>query len=120
MKQIDNYIIEKLHIDKDKKFPSKLDLEMEEWDQRMKEPFGKALKDLQKIFVDQGLYATEKDEYGLDVYTPFDNYITAYALDGNKEYTYNHIKAICDDWEYTYNHPDVKKQLAKIKRLINK
>lgn len=119
MVNINNYITEKLHLDKDSKYKSKLDLEMEEWEKRMQEPYGKALTDLQKIVTDLGLYPGDEDEWGMKVYTPFDHYITMYALDGNKEYTYNHIYSICKDFDYVVE-PQVKKQLAKIKRLINK
>ena len=119
MKQIDSYIQEKLYVDKNYK-ASDLDYEIELWDKRMKEPFGKALTDLQNMVIDGGLYATEKDEYGIDVRTPFDHELAIYALDGNKELTYKRIKATCDDWEYTDNHENIRKQLQKIKRLINK
>ena len=93
-----------------------LEKEMEEWEERMKSPYGQALKELQCEVIDAGLYATSKNEYGLNIYTPFDNYVTAYALDGNKQYTYKKIKAICDDYEYT-EYPKIIKALNKLEKL---
>lgn len=119
MKELNSYIIEKLKVNKDSEDRmTDLDREMEEWDQRMKEPFGQALKELQCIIMDSGLYPTSKNEFGLNVYTPFDNYITAYALDGNKEYTYKKIKEICDNMDWSTTHTKTKKQLRKIESLI--
>lgn len=118
MKKINNYIIEKLKLDKKSEYRTKLDDEMDEWERRMQTPFGKCLKELQKEVIDLGLYVTEKDELGLYTYTPFDHYITAFALDNNPEYTYKRIKEICDNWDYTENHESIKKLLNKLKSLI--
>ena len=121
MKTIDSYIIERLQINKDTEDKmTDLDREMEVWDQRMKGDFGAALKELQCIIIDLGLYNTHKNEYGLNVYTPFDNYITGYALDGDKEYTYKHIYDICRNYDYVYNHKEIEKQLKKLEKLSKK
>ena len=95
---------------------SSIEQEMELWEKRFKEPYGQALKELQWLINDLELYAAEKNEYGFYTFTPFDNYVTAYALDGNKKYTYNKVKAICDDWEFS-SHPKIKKVLKKIEKL---
>jgi hypothetical protein len=91
--------------------------EMKEWEERFKEPFGQSLKALQWTVNDEGLYKAEKTEYGFYTFTPFDNYVTAYALDGNKKYTYEHIKAICDDWDFTTNSK-VNKALKELEKLV--
>ena len=90
--------------------------EMKEWEERFKQPFGQALKALQWTINDEGLYNPEKTEYGFYTFTPFDQYVTAYALDGNKEFTFNKIKVICDDWDFTTNS-NVKKALEKLEKL---
>lgn len=95
---------------------SSLEQEMKEWEERYRAPFGKTIKELQWLINDLGLYAPEKTEYGFYTFTPFDNYVTAYALDGNKKYTYEHIKSICDNWDFT-TEPKVKKILQKLEKL---
>lgn len=90
--------------------------EMKEWEERYKSPFGQALKELQWLINDLGLYKAEKNEYGYYTFTPFDNYVTAFALDGNKKYTFNHVKAICDDWDWSEDKK-VKKVLNKLEKL---
>lgn len=99
-------------VDKINESKSSIEQEMELWKKRFNEPFGKALKELQWTINELGLYASEKNEYGFYTFTPFDNYVTAYALDGNKEYTFNHIKSICDEWDFTTS--------AKVKAILNK
>jgi len=94
-----------------------LEEEMKEWEERFKQPFGQALKELQYIINDEGLYAPSKTEYGFYVFTPFDNYVTAYALDGNKEFTYNQINNICNEYDFTASNK-VKKVLRKLKKII--
>ena len=96
---------------------SSIEDEMKLWDKRFKEPFGQTLKELQWKINDLGLYASEKNEYGFLVFTPFDNYVTAYALDGNKKFTYNKVKDICDDYEFTANS-SINKILNKLEKLI--
>ena len=118
VKQLNTYIAEKLTINKNLKTEKSIDDEIEEWERRMEEPYGKALKELQKIVIKLGLWGIEKDEYGMNVYTPFDSYITAFALDYNKGYTYKKIKSICDDYDWTENHKEIKNALEKIKSLI--
>lgn len=118
MKQLNLYITEKLKLDKETEGWSKIDDEIEEWERRMEEPYGKALKELQKIVIDLGLWSEQKDEWGLTTYTPFDSYITAFALDYNKQYTYTRIKEVCDNYDWTINHKEIKNQLEKIKNLI--
>jgi hypothetical protein len=95
---------------------SKLDEEIKEWERRFQEPFGQALKELQWLINDLGLYEAEKTEFGFYTFTPFDNYVTSYALHGNKQYTYSHVKDICDDWDFS-THPKVKRVLKKIENL---
>lgn len=93
-----------------------LEQEMKKWEERYKSPFGQALKELQWLINDLGLYAAQKNENGLYTFTPFDNYVTAYSLDGNKERTFNKVKEICDDWDFSqYNK--VKKVLNKLEKL---
>ena len=118
MENINIYISEKLSISKDvEKQKTSIELEMEEWEKRMETPFGKCLKELQSIIVDLKLYPLEKNEYGLYTFTPFDNYVTAFALDNNPEYTYKHIKDICDNYDYS-QYKKVEKCLKKLEKLI--
>ena len=97
---------------------SKLDEEIKEWERRFQEPFGQALKELQWLINDLGLYAAEKTEYGFYTFTPFDNYIASYAMHGNKQYTYSHIKKICDNWDFSEN-TKVRNVLKKIEKLVD-
>ena len=108
MKQITNYINES---------SKSIEDEMKEWEERFNQPFGQTLKELQCAIMDEGLYRTEKNEYGFNIFTPFDDYITVYALDGNKKFTYNKIKAICDDWEFS-EHKKINDILKKLESLI--
>lgn len=117
MKKINQYILEKLKVNKDSQDKDDLDKEMEEWDKRMKEPFGQLLKQLQKTVTDLGLYAAEKDEYGIMHYTPFDNYISMYAIDGDKKLTYERIKSVCGNYDFIEEH-EIDKLLRKLKNLI--
>ena len=93
MKQLNTYIVEKLKIDKDSEYESELDKEMKEWDKRMQSPFGKTLKELQCAVIDLGLYPMTKNEYGLTICSPFDNY------------DYSH-------------HTKIKKLLEKLESLV--
>lgn len=95
-----------------------LEDEMKEWEDRLKEPFGQALKELQWTINDKGLYKAEKNEYGYYEFTPFDKYVTAYTLDGNKKYTYNQVKSVCDDWDWS-QLSSINKILKKLEKLIN-
>lgn len=95
-----------------------LEEEMKEWEERFRSPFGQALKELQWTINDKGLYAPEKNEYGFYVFTPFDNYVTAYALDGNKEYTFKKVKQICYDYDFS-EHEEVEIILNKLEKLVN-
>lgn len=117
MHNLSKYILEKLKINKDSQEKSKLDIEMEEWENRMKEPFGLKLKDLQKAIMDLGTYPVETNEYGLKVYTPIDGCITEYALDGNKKYTYKKIKDICINYDYG-SHAKISNLLNILKKFI--
>jgi len=117
MNNLSNYILEKLKIDKDSEYESELDKEMKEWDKRMQSPFGQTLKELQCAVINLGLYPMSKNEYGLTIYSPFDNYVTAYALDGNNSYTYKKIKEICDNYDYSH-HTKIKKLLEKLEKLV--
>ncbi|MBQ3415224.1 MAG: hypothetical protein IJH39_07760 [Clostridia bacterium] len=119
MKNVAEYIIEKLHLDKDIDVAPRtsLDDEMEVWDERMRSPFGKCLKELQCAVMELNTYATTKDEFGLSHYTPFDNYVSAYALDGNNKYTYEKIKSICDNYDYS-QLSSIKKILKKLQKLV--
>ncbi len=115
MKKLNSYIQEKFEITKDTKEFSQLDKEMQEWEERFKKPFGKTLKELQKVVADKGNYKSE-DEYGICIFTPFDNYVTAYALDGNKDYTYKHVREICDEYDLS-QYEDVQNILDKLCQL---
>ncbi len=83
----------------------------------MQSPFGKTLKELQCAVIDLGLYPMSKNEYGLTICSPFDNYVTAYALDGNNSYTYKKVKEICDNYDYSH-HTKIKKLLEKLESLV--
>lgn len=113
MKNITDIITETQSINEDN-----IDAEMKKWEERFKSPFGKALKELQWTINDEGLYDAEKNEYGFYTFTPFDNYVTAFALDGNKKYTYKKVKAICDDWDWS-DFSRIKKILKKLEKLSN-
>ena len=98
-------------------YESSIDDEIKEWEKTMATPFGKTLQKLQKEIANLDLYPQEEDENGLNVFTPIDNYVVAFALDNNKKYTYEVVNSICTNYEYT-EYDNINKLLKKLKKLI--
>ena len=88
---------------------------MKEWNSNLQSPFGLALKEFVHLIYEHGYSDTKKNDY---YFTPFDNYIIAYALDGDKKYAFKNIKAICDEHSWS-QIAGVKKMLQNLKNYLN-
>ena len=75
---------------------SKIDIEMEQWEARANDEFGKTLKEIEKASME--FFGYEENEYGFH-HTPLSWPITAYSLDGNRKYTAKVIIGILDNWD---------------------
>ena len=73
-----------------------LDEEMAMWEARANDEFGTILKVINEACADY--FYAEPDEYGI-LTTPLSHYITAYALDGNREYTAKAIYSILENYD---------------------
>lgn len=85
-----------------------IDDEMKLWDERDNSEFGKIIRKLDTIMKDMFV---DTDEYGFKV-SPISHYVTAYALDGNEQYTAKRIYATLENYDML--------QEPNVKRLVNK
>jgi ABC-type glycerol-3-phosphate transport system substrate-binding protein len=92
-----------------------LDEEMKLWDERANDEFGKVLKKIKKATKDY-LYSWE--EMGIE-YNILSEYITGYALDGNRKFAAKHIYNILENYDILGNHRNVKKLVNKMMDLAN-
>ena len=97
--------------------PTLIEREMKVWKQRIEDDFGKELKHLQWLIMDENLYKTEKKSDIVYEFTPFDDYVNAYAMSGNRQFCYNKIRNICVEYDFTDNKK-VNDVLEKLKSLI--
>ena len=106
-----NFITGEATITVDAPEKSKLEEEMEQWEARANDDFGKTLKEInEKAFKE---WFNEDDENGISQ-TPISHHITAYALDGNRKHTANVIRNIIEDYDMM---EDVKELVKKMMKL---
>lgn len=91
------------------------DEEMKLWETRSNDEFGMLLKKIQKATKD---YLYSWKEFGIE-YNPLSEYITGYALDGNREYTAKSIKNILENYDILGNHRNIKILVNKLIKLAN-
>lgn len=91
-----NFITGEATITVDNPEKSKLDIEMEQWEARANDEFGKTLKEIEKASME--FFGYEENEYGFH-HTPLSWPITAYSLDGNRKYTAKVIIATLEEWD---------------------
>jgi hypothetical protein len=104
-----NFITGEATITVDAPEKSKLEEEMEQWEARANDNFGKTLKEIEKASMNY--FGCDEDEYGIRS-TPLSYPITAYALDGNRKHTAKVITATLEEWDITEDE--------NIKALVNK
>ena len=75
---------------------SPLEKEMELWETRSNDEFGKILKEIQQACSEY--FCAEPDEFGI-LQTPISHYITLYSMDGNRQQTARIIRSILEDWD---------------------
>jgi ABC-type glycerol-3-phosphate transport system substrate-binding protein len=92
-----------------------LDEEMKLWKERANDEFGKVLKKIKKATKDY-LYSWE--ECGIE-YNVLSEYITGYALYGNRMFAAKHIYNILENYDILGNHRNVKKLVNKMMDLAN-
>ena len=92
-----------------------LDEKMKLWEERANDEFGKILQSIKELTKDY--FYAEEDEYGNYV-TPISNYITAYALDGNRKYTVSSIKNILENWDILGNDEGIDSLVKDLENLI--
>ena len=92
-----------------------LDEEMKLWDERANDEFGKILEKIKKATQDY-LYSWE--EMGIE-YNILSEYITGYALDGNRKYTAKAIYNILENYDILENHRNVKRLVNEMNKLAN-
>ena len=92
-----------------------LDEEMKLWETRANDEFGQILKKIQKATKNY-LYSWE--EMCIE-YNVLSEYITGYALDGNRKYTAKAIYNILYNYDILGNHKNVKKLVDQLTKLAN-
>ena len=92
-----------------------LDEEMKLWEERANDEFGQILKKIANATKDY-LYSWE--EMGIE-YNALSEYITGYALDGNRKYTSKAIYNVLYNYDILGNHKNVKKLVDQLTKLAN-
>jgi len=92
-----------------------LDEEMKLWDERANDEFGRILKKIQKATKD---YLYSWVEMGIE-YNILSEYISSYALDGNRQYTAKAIYNILYNYDILGNHRNVKKLVNEMLKLAD-
>ena len=92
-----------------------LDEEMKLWEERANDEFGQILKKI-KLATKDYLYSWE--ECGIE-YNVLSDFITGYALDGNRKYTTKCIYNILYNYDILGNHRNVKKLVNEMMKLAN-
>jgi len=92
-----------------------LDEEMKLWEERANDEFGQILKKIKQVTKDY-LYSWE--EMGIES-NVLSEYITAYALDGNRKYTAKAIYNILYNYDILGNHRNVKKLVNEMMKLAD-
>ena len=92
-----------------------LEEEMKLWETRSNDEFGTILKKIQKATKDY-LYSWE--EMGIE-YNPLSEYVTSYAIDGDRKYTAKAIYNVLYNYDILGNHRNVKKLVNKMMDLAN-
>lgn len=90
-----------------------LDEEMEQWEARANDEFGKTLKEIEKASMNY--FGCDEDEYGIRS-TPLSYPITAYSLDGNRKYTAKIIIATLEEWDILEDE-NIKAMADKLNKL---
>ena len=93
-----------------------LDEEMKLWEERANDEFGQILKKIAKATKDY-LYSWE--EMGIE-YNVLSEYITGYALDGNRKYTAKAIYNVLYNYDILNNDSAVKSLVNKLMEISNK
>lgn len=91
-----------------------IDEEMKLWEERANDEFGTILKQIKEATKDY-LYSWE--EMGIE-YNILSEYITSYALDGNREYVAKSVKNILTEYDILGNHQNVKKMVNNLFKLF--
>lgn len=92
-----------------------LDEEMKLWEERSNDEFGQILTKIKKATKD---YLYSWTEMGIE-YNALSEYITGYALDGNRKYTAKSIYNILYNYDILGNHKNVKKLVDQLTKLAN-
>lgn len=90
-----------------------IEQEMQLWETRSKDEFGKLIKKLDKATKEH--FCPEKDEFGFET-TPINKLMPSYALDGDRQEIYNKAYRICENYDLLQfsNISIILKQLAKL------
>ena len=92
-----------------------LDEEMKLWEERANDEFGQILKKIAKTTKNY-LYSWKE----MDIeYNVLSEYITGYALDGNRKYTSKAIYNVLYNYDILGNHKNVKKLVDQLIKLAN-
>ena len=88
--------------------------EMKLWEERANDEFGTILKQIKEATKD---YLYSWSDMGIE-YNVLSEYITGYALDGNREYVAKSIKNILTDYDILGNYRNVKKLVNKLFKMF--
>ena len=91
-----------------------IDEEMKLWEERANDEFGTILRQIKESTKDY-LYTWE--DMGIE-YNILSEYITCYALDGNREYAAKSIKNVLKEYDILGNHKNVARLVNKLCKLI--
>ncbi len=108
-----NFITGEATITVDAYEKSKLDEEMELWEARANDEFGKTLREIEKASMEY--FGCDESEYGIRS-TPLSYPITAYSLDGNRKHTAKVIIATLEEWDILEDD-NIKALADKLNRL---
>lgn len=92
-----------------------LDEEMKLWETRANDEFGQILKKIQKASKN---YLYSWNEMGIE-YNALSEYITGYALDGNREFTAKQVYRILYNYDILGNHRNVNKLAKEMLKIAN-
>lgn len=94
-----------------------IEQEMELWETRSKDEFGTILSSLSKLTED--FFQPYIDDFGIS-HTLVSDYVTMYALDGNRNYVANSIKNVLEVYDIIPQNRKVANVVRKMMSMLNK
>lgn len=90
---------------------------MELWETRSKDEFGTILSSLNKLTED--FFPPYTDDFGIN-HTLVSDYVTMYALDGNRSYVAKSIKNVLEVYDIIPQNRKIENVVRKMMTMLNK